>query len=211
MSGDGCCRCDEEPGGPSRVIRGMNKTALLLALTSSLAACGNPEPAREEPSATTASSAASLAERFGDAKIVVNADGFGANGGEPVRFGAKREEADATASKAYGEAGEQSSNGECGAGPMEFSQFGPLQLAYLDGKFAGWFLRDGDGVVTSDGIKPGVTTMDALKGERQVQEIDTTLEGEFQYITADYGTITGFADESGKITALQAGVSCFFR
>ena len=102
-----------------------------------------------------------------------------------------------------------SSNPECGAGPMEFSQYGPLQIGYLDGKFAGWFLREGEGVVTSDGIRPGAT-IDALKGERQVRELDTTLPGEFEYTAADYGTIRGFA-ESGKITALQAGVSCFFR
>jgi hypothetical protein len=94
---------------------------------------------------------------------------------------------------------------------MDFSQYGPLQLAFLDGKFAGWFLREGEAVATSDGVRPGVSTLDALKGERQVQELDTTLEGEFQYTTADYGTITGFADEAGNIDALQAGVSCFFR
>ena len=41
--------------------------------------------------------------------------------------------------------------------------------------------------------------------------IDTTLPGEFQYTTADYGTITGFAEDGETVTALQAGISCFFR
>ncbi|HCJ20736.1 MAG TPA: hypothetical protein DHV64_04225, partial [Erythrobacter sp.] len=105
----------------------------------------------------------------------------------------------------------KSRNEECGAGPMDFSQFGPLQIAYLDGSFAGWFVRAGEGVVTADGIAPGVTTLDALQDERQVQQLDTTLEGEFQYTTGDYGTITGFAAPDGSIDALQAGISCFFR
>lgn len=189
----------------------MIRTTVLFALPLALVACGSPDPAPEDPVGTTSPSTTSLVERIDGAKLVMNADGFGAKGAEPLRFGATREAADAAASAAFGASGEQSSNDECGAGPMEFSQYGPLQLAYLDGKFAGWFLRGGDGMVTSDGIKPGVTTLDALKGERQVQELDTTLEGEFQYTTADYGTITGFADEGGNITALQAGVSCFFR
>ena len=185
------------------------KRALLIALPFALVACGGPEDSAnpDEPVADVAS----VDERIADAKLVVSADGVGARGSEPLRFGATREEVDAMAAQAFGSEGEESSNEECGAGPMDFSQYGPLQLAFLDGKFAGWFLREGDAVATSDGVRPGVSTLDALKGERQVQELDTTLEGEFKYTTADYGTITGFADEAGNIDALQAGVSCFFR
>ena len=36
-------------------------------------------------------------------------------------------------------------------------------------------------------------------------------EGEFEYTTADFGTITGFAEDGETVTALQAGISCFFR
>ena len=66
-------------------------------------------------------------------------------------------------------------------------------------------------MVTSDGVAPGITSLESLKLERQVQELDTTLDGEFQYTSADYGTITGFADPDGTITGLAAGVTCFFR
>ncbi|MDG5751031.1 hypothetical protein P8R33_07940 [Qipengyuania sp. XHP0211] len=182
------------------------KRALLIALPLALVGCGG-----SEASDDLGADVISVDERIADAKIVVSADGVGARGSEPLRFGATREEVDVMAAQAFGSQGEESSNEECGAGPMDFSQYGPLQLAFLDGKFAGWFLREGDAVATSDGVRPGVSTLDALKGERQVQELDTTLEGEFQYTTADYGTITGFADEAGNIDALQAGVSCFFR
>lgn len=183
----------------------MIKRALLIALPFALVACGG-----REDSGEPVADVASADERLADAKLVVSADGVGARGSDPIRFGAMREEVDAMAAETFGSDAEESSNEECGAGPMDFSQYGPLQLAFLDGKLAGWFLREGEAVATSDGVRPGVSTLDALKGERQVQELDTTLEGEFQYTTADYGTITGFADEAGNIDALQAGVSCFF-
>ena len=57
--------------------------------------------------------------------------------------------------------------------------------------------------------------MAALRDERPVQIIaDSTLEGEFQYESADYGMITGFFSGSpteGKISGLAAGMTCFFR
>ncbi|MDG5747339.1 hypothetical protein P8Q88_04030 [Qipengyuania sp. XHP0207] len=187
------------------------RRVFLIALPLWLVACGSPESAPDDPVDATAPTTNPLIERFDDVKIVVNANGLGAYQQEPVAFGAPRSQVDTVAERAFGSMGEQTANEECGAGPMEFTQYGPLQVGYLDGKFAGWFLREGYGVVTSDGIRPGVATLDTLKGERQVQELDTTLEGEFQYTTADYGTITGFADDAGNITALQAGVSCFFR
>ena len=70
--------------------------------------------------------------------------------------------------------------------------------------------RAGDGVTSVDGIRPGVTTLSALKGERAVREIDSTLPGEFEYTSADFGTIRGFS-EGDTITALQAGLGCVYR
>ncbi|MEG9267998.1 hypothetical protein [Qipengyuania sp. Mu-71] len=185
----------------------MIRRALLLALPLALAACGQSEPAPEP--VETASSAASV--DLSDVLIVVDANGLGAKDAQPLRFGAPRAEVDQAIETAFGAAPGTSSNEECGAGPMEFSQFGPLQIAYMDGSFAGWFLREGEGMATSDGVRPGETTFADLKRERQVRELDTTLPGEFQYTTADYGTITGFAEDGETVTALQAGISCFFR
>ena len=186
----------------------MIRNSLLIALPLALVACGKSE---EPPAAEATQASAPLEQRLAGARLVVDANGLAAKGEEGPRFGAARAEVDGLAEKAFGAAGETSRNEECGAGPMEFSQYGPLQVAYQDGNFAGWFLRAGEGVVTSDGIAPGTTTLEALQLERQVQQLNTTLEGEFQYTTADYGTITGFAEPDGTITALQAGGSCFFR
>lgn len=186
----------------------MIRQTLLIALPLALAACGQSETTPEPEASET--SAVSIEDRLVDARLMVDANGLSARGSEGLKFGATREEVDAFAGKAFEGEPTRSRNEECGAGPMDFSEFGPLQIAYLDGKFAGWFLRAGDGVVTSDGIRPGAT-LDALKDERQVRELDTTLPGEFEYTAADYGTITGFAEDGELVSGLQAGISCFFR
>lgn len=184
----------------------MIRNALLLALPLALAACGQSDPVPE-----TSQNSAPAGDPLADVQVVVDADGLGAKGTEPLRFGEPRDAVDGAIAKALGSAPETSRNEECGAGPMDFSQFGPLQLAYMDGLLRGWFLREGEGVATSDGVRPGVTTLEGLKLEREVRALDTTLPGEFEYTTADYGTITGFAEDGVTVTALQAGVSCFFR
>lgn len=184
----------------------MIRKTLLLALPLALAACGQSEPT-PEPEA----SLAPASDPQGDALIIVDADGLGAKGSERLRFGAARAEVDAALEGAFGAAPDRSSNDECGAGPMEFSAFGPLQVAYLDGRLAGWFLGEGKGIATSDGVRPGATSLAALQREHEVRRLDTTLEGEFEYTTASYGTITGFAGAEGSIIGLSAGVTCFFR
>ena len=187
----------------------MMRAGILSALTLALAACGGQRdtPTDETQPGDTMPTGKSLVQ----ARMIVDANGFSGRDGAPIRFGTAREEVDAKASEIFPDGPIKSEQDECGAGPMEFSKYGPVDLAFLDGRFAGWFLRPGKDVATSDGIAPGLTTLDALKSERQVQELDTTLDGEFQYTTADYGTITGFADPDGSISSLSAGITCFFR
>lgn len=181
----------------------MIRKSFLLALPLALAACGETQTESEPIAASV--------DTVEDAKVLVDANGLGPAGAEPFRFGAARADVDAAIGEALGLGPGKSTNEECGAGPMEFSQFGPLQIAYVDEELRGWFLREGEGVATTDGIRPGTTTFEALKLEKQVRELETTLEGEFEYTTADFGTITGFAENGEMVTALQAGLSCFFR
>ncbi|MXO50281.1 hypothetical protein GRI42_03070 [Erythrobacter gaetbuli] len=183
----------------------------LAALALALAACGEAETAPTDE-ATSGEQQAPAADRFEGTKLVVNANGVAgasADSAMVLRFGSPRADVEKLAESAWGTAGETSRQEECGAGPMDFVSYGPLQLAFQDDKFSGWFLQTGEGVATSDGIRPGVT-IDALKSERQVREIESTLPGEFEYTTGDFGTIRGFS-EQGTITGLQAGLSCFFR
>ena len=193
----------------------MIRAGFSFALALALAACGS---GTESPRAKGERSSTEVAEsRLADAKVVVDSNGIAVRQGgarEAPRFGSPRGEVDALLTVAFGDQPDKSSNAECGIGPAEFSKSGPLQIAYQDGKFIGWFLGEGEGVVTADGIRPG-TSMAALRDERPVQIIaDSTLEGEFQYESADYGMITGLFSGSpteGKISGLAAGMTCFFR
>ena len=195
----------------------MIRKSLSLALVLVLAACGGEaDKPQTDPSQLDRGAAEG---RLADTKVVVDSNGLAVRQGdarEAPRFGTPRGEVDALLTLAYGAQPERSSNDECGIGPTDFSQSGPLRVAYQDDKFVGWFVGEGKGgqVVTGDGVRPG-TSMAALRDERSVQIIaDSTLEGEFQYESADYGMITGFFSGSpteGKVTGLAAGMSCFFR
>ncbi|GAB5350948.1 hypothetical protein [Qipengyuania sp. 483] len=195
----------------------MIRKSLSLALVLVLTACGGEA---DKPQADPSQLDRGASEgRLADAKVVVDSNGLAVRQGdarEAPRFGTPRGEVDALLTLAYGAQPERSSNDECGIGLTDFSQSGPLRVAYQDDKFVGWFVGEGKGgqVVTGDGVRPG-TSMAALRDERSVQIIaDSTLEGEFQYESADYGMITGFFSGSpteGKVTGLAAGMSCFFR
>lgn len=199
------------------------RALVLAAALVPLAACQQdrapdapPTPTATAPTPTPTTTATSPAKAVHHA--IVDADGLaiGRNPGtaQYFAFDAPRAQVDAAADKWLGEADRRGSNGECGAGPMEFSHYGKLTLNYLDGKLAGWFLEVEPQAVTSDGIKPGVLMRD-LKVTRSVTMADdSTLDGEFEYLAADGKAIGGFAAGEGRearIESLYAGVNCFFR
>lgn len=101
----------------------------------------------------------------------------GAGGGGPVTlsFGMAQEQAIAAMRTARG-LPVMSRNVECGAGAMDLAAFGPVTLNFVDGKLAGWKAERGDNIVTSDGIRPGIT-VDDIRDERPVETIDSTLDG----------------------------------
>ncbi len=151
-------------------------------------------------------------------KAVLDAEGvtFDSPAGKTLEFayGAPRQEVDALAVRMFGPPDDRSVNGECGAGPIEFSRYGPLTLNFQDGKLVGWLAHAGPQVTTSDGIRPGGFMRD-LKVARSVRlNAGSTLEGEFHYLAADGRAIGGFVKGAGRdarIESLYAGVNCFFR
>lgn len=198
----------------------MMKRAFLLILPLALTACGSGGDETDQSAGNTQGAGESLnpmESRVSAAKVVVDANGLSAGQAkdrQQVRFGSPREQVDALLAEAFGAEPEQTTNNECGAGKTDFSQSGPLQAAFQDDRFTGWYLSEGEGVVTSDGIAPGAS-MAALRNERPVQIItNSTLTGEFQYQAADGGMITGFfegSETAGRIRGLAAGMTCFFR
>ncbi|MBX7457584.1 hypothetical protein K3152_04920 [Qipengyuania sp. 1NDH17] len=187
----------------------MMKKTLLLVLPFTLAACGSGNETSQQTAPETEATSP-VVQRLDDTVLVVDANGAGAVGQPVMRFGTAREEVDSAISQAYGSEPELGENGECGAGPMQFSTYGVLRLSYQGDKLVGWTLGQGDAVATSDGVQPGMTPMTLLREKRDVRDITSSLEGEFEYTTADYGTIGGFA-ENGQIVSLHAGMNCFFR
>ncbi|WP_374405361.1 hypothetical protein [Pelagerythrobacter sp.] len=191
-------------------------TASLAAAILALAACQQPSaPVAEDDAPVTPAATASPSPE--EAKEVTLApDGIalvnaveGRGTATELSFGMPRENVLAAMAVDFG-APEASSNEECGAGPMEFAGFGALQLNFLDGKLAGWLAEPAANLVTADGTRPGAPLSD-LQARHAVEMADSTLEGEFGYETPDGGTIGGFVDREGRITALNAGVNCFFR
>jgi len=197
------------------------RRSLCLASLTMLAACSPEaaeEPAMVEPSGSAPPSAP-------DAEVAVprlslQGDGvvIGTGAEALLPYGTPKVETERRVNEVLGpQLGaprDVGTNGECGAGPMQFTRWGPLQLGFLDGKLAGWLLEDGSPIVTTDGISPGITFAD-LQTERSA-EIDatSTLEGEFRYFAPDGGTIGGFLSGEGgsaTIQSLYAGTQCFFR
>lgn len=193
-------------------------TLSAIALTSCTDEAEKSEPMNAEASPTPAASAEqpSATEAADEKEITLTSDGIilvnaveGRGAATTLSFGMAQDLAIAAMEVDFGKP-ELSRNGECGAGPMEFAEFGALQLNFLDGKLAGWFAEPADNLVTSDGIRPGIPLAE-LKRERQVVMANDTLEGEFGYASPDGGDIGGFEGRDGKIISLNAGVNCFFR
>lgn len=195
----------------------MIRYASLLALPWALTACGSQDNAADDPAVepiagdqVLSRSTAAQVQDIDFNVLVVEADGAAAMGKPTMQFGTPRETVEPALALAFGSKPKRSERSDCGGGPMQFSSYGPLTLTFQDDKFVGWTLEEGLSVATSDGVQPGTTPFALLKDEREVREISSSLGGEFEYTTADYGTIGGFA-EDGRIVSLHAGVNCFFR
>ena len=129
-----------------------------------------------------------------------------ADGIEPgITLGMKQADAVAAASGAFGPAGKTEHNDECGEGPMDFTSFGDLQLAFQDGKLAGWSLS---------GTKPDLRTKSGLTvgSARSALEGVDIDEGSSLGPEFDADGVGGVLDENGaKVVALWAGDTCQFR
>ncbi|GAA3920436.1 hypothetical protein [Luteimonas lutimaris] len=167
------------------------------------------EPASPPPAASPAP-AAQLA-LSGDGLTFVTATGATRH----LLFGTPAEQATEAVSRAFGARPEQGHNDECGAGPLDMSNWrNGLTLMAQDGRFVGWSVHPRPG--TSSGTPPGTmagigpgSTRRELESAYAVEVDETTLGTEF---TA--GGLSGLLDGAGpaaSITSLWAGANCVFR
>jgi len=184
-----------------------------VAVVLLVAACGRQEPAGNNLSAASAGGNAGVAA--GNATVANNTAAppaapqnlvLAGTGILPaLAFGTGRAEAVATATAAFGAPTGTGESDECGEGPMQFVDFGDLQLAFQEGRLAGWSL---------DGNRPALRTAQGLAvgapksalGDAQIDR-ESTLGPEFAI--EDVG---GILDErEQRVEALWAGLVCQFR
>jgi hypothetical protein len=187
---------------------------LLVALVGTLALTGCdsgdvPSPAEAERGAQ--GGGAAVAENVVD----LRGDGLAA-GPEAFYFAAGRSEIEASLARALGEATGRSTNSECGAGPIDFTDFpGGLAVHFQQGRLVGWNWRtpqDGDkvggGVIRladgNVGVGSARTAAEQVPGFARITA--STLGDEFSLGPS----IGGFFD-GDAISMLYAGTQCFFR
>lgn len=198
----------------------MRAFVTIGAMALALAGCqSNADTVAEDAAPTASESVAAQSDSAGaeaeQPGMLIDAAGLRqvdpANGDTPLKpFGSSRQEIDTIASEALGMKPEISSNGECGAGPMDFSRYGALSLNFQDGKFVGWYLEGASDLETAEGAELGMSKADLEKLYKVTPVEDSTLGDEFTTGDGSGGWLGGFF-EGGKVSSLYAGTNCFFR
>lgn len=187
------------------------------AAALALAAC---EPAAQDPAAETpaaegattedATAAADATEGQAAAPAVA-LDGEGlrlvdrqSGSTRLIAFGTPRAEASTALAAAWGEAGETGANAECPPGPLEFAEYGETTVYFQDGAFAGWYTED-TAQSGMNGLAPGWTRAQVEEAGGELSE--TSLGQEFE-AGGMYGIMN---EDASAVSALWAGVNCFFR
>ncbi len=138
-----------------------------------------------------------------------------AAGSEAFYFAAGQKEVEAALTKALGEPLRSGENGECGAGPVSFTDFaGGLTAHFQKGRLVGWNwhgTQDGDRaapgtIKLAGGVQLGSarSVVEAAPGFAAVE--DSTLGEEFALGQKIGGFVEGDVAEM-----LYAGTQCFFR
>lgn len=137
----------------------------------------------------------------------------GAARGRPVtvlQFGDRQDQVVATLASDLGQPTE-SENAECGAGPMQFADFGAVKASFQKKKFVGWVAEGGKGLRTGDGISPDTPYRFLERiGTRMVPQ--STLDGEFVLEESGSGSsMGGILKDGDHVRMLFAGSNCLFR
>lgn len=198
-------------------MRLLARTALALTAAVAVSACDRSIEAAEpttEPAATPAAPAAPATAPLSSGGLAIEGEGlriFDVSGAaRALPFGTPQATVIAAVTAATGGAApEESTNEECGQGPVQFAQYANgLDLLFKEGEFKGWFL-DEAGLTTADGIGVG-TPRATLAAARTVEMTpDSTLGAEFSA-----GDLNGFLTSTAAeatVESLWGGDSCFFR
>ena len=177
---------------------------LIVAFTTlALSACDS----GAVPSPSERQEQIELAEPVDPNQIKLNGDGLVA-GAEAFYFAAGRWEVEASLIEILSDPINRQSNDECGAGPMEFTQFpSGLTVNFQGGRLVGWLLdEDAENISVIGDVTVG-TERAEVEAHPDLNAIaDSTLGEEFILS----GAVAGFIEDD-KVSKLYAGVQCFFR
>lgn len=147
--------------------------------------------------------------------LVLDAQGLVFAGSDASRarfpFGSDRAAIERGAAAAYGTGATRRANSAaCDGGPMAFSSYGPIQLAFRRERLVGWAMRAGATAAAPGNIAPGITRaqLEQLVAIRMVP--DPVMGGEFVYGTPTgpiHGVLEG-ADPDARVVAMFAGATC---
>jgi hypothetical protein len=103
-------------------------------------------------------------------------------------------------------------NAECPSGAVDYASFGPLDLHFQDGKFAGWVL---DGAANPPienewGVAIGKRRSEIGDGDRDPPRFEQTSLGPEFSVEGIGGMLDGNTPNA-RVTTLFSGVSCFAR
>ncbi|MDO9473815.1 MAG: hypothetical protein Q7J28_12225 [Caulobacter sp.] len=196
------------------------RNAFAAAILFSLAACGQPssdkpaapaEPIVAAPPsgpAPVATTQAAVALDAGGLMIVTKDTGSS----RMIDFGLPKAQVAAIVTNVAGAPTPESTNSECGAGPVQFIAWPDgLTLLFQEDRFVGWSVdKDAAGKQsTMSGVGVGSTRADLAAAYSGVQVSETSLGQEFR-AGGLYGVLDG-ADTTAKIEVMWAGTSCVFR
>ncbi len=188
------------------------RIALVAMLALTLAACDSgavPTPSEAERGL------ANVPVSANDTIVDLRNDGLAA-GPEAFYFAAGKSEVESAIARVLGEATGRSSNAECGAGPIDFTEFpGGLTVHFQQGRMVGWNWRapqDGDAkpkgtirLVTGD-VAAGAPRSIAEQTPGFARITQNTLGEEFSL-----GPSVGGFFQGDTVAMLYAGTQCFFR
>ena len=195
-----------------------------LALAAATAACSHaataPQPAVPPAAAMAAPAEADVGEPAGliVGNLRLSPDGLaagmpGLHTNQSFRFGMPKAEIVAAVAAMRGWETQSEANGECGAGPMEFTRFGKLTLNFQNGRFVGWSLegpRGSEPIEEEYGLGIGTPRAEVAAIDSDEVRFETTARG----VEFDAGGIHGLLSSNAPdatVTALWAGTNCQYR
>jgi hypothetical protein len=178
-----------------------------------------PANAAASNNAASANAAADHGDDHGEEKdkptLVLDSNGILAGGTEESRvaFGSNSADTIGRVTPLLGKLYDKDESKECGAGPMEFANWGKVVLMFMDGKFVGWEQREASDepwIGTPGGVTIGTPRSELQTSFGAAPKVEKTSLGH-EFNAAGFTGLLSSDKPDAKVTALWAGTNCIMR